>query len=258
MVECRRGTKRGLINQLGCDPNVGPLRDGLTFLSLDFEPSHQPAWTQELEWFTESIPSAELMAILRQGGILREGERPIAGKDYLPFVGQDSDMQQYIVAGNMHSLPPQDGLVGFRRINCKSFPKDNSICLTRNHADRTRLRFAVVKYPRPPHLPDFELPPIFTKDGDLVDDHRQRTRSEPFPHGAQSAHIPPPDLGAIDLHEDCWLYDGVVLPGGKAMLGRWYRCYEDALDPIAVGCVGDKEHWFEMWKCGPFLYWCID
>ena len=44
-----------------------------------------------------------------------------------------------------------------------------------------------------------------------------------------------------ELDADCWAYEGVVLPGGMIMLGRWWS----PLD--------------ETRRCmGPFVFWNVD
>ena len=44
-----------------------------------------------------------------------------------------------------------------------------------------------------------------------------------------------------ELNESCWAYEGVVLPGGMIMLGRWW-CPQD-----------------ETKRCmGPFVFWNVD
>lgn len=48
--------------------------------------------------------------------------------------------------------------------------------------------------------------------------------------------------GAID-HEALWAYEGVLLPGGQIMLGRWW-CPSDGYGE-------------EMYS-GPFILWCVD
>ena len=64
----------------------------------------------------------------------------------------------------------------------------------------------------------------------------------------------PPQTGSADFdmyHVDddaeinagCWAYEGVVLPGGMIMLGRWWSPMDDT---------GLK-------KCtGPFIFWNVD
>lgn len=40
-----------------------------------------------------------------------------------------------------------------------------------------------------------------------------------------------------------WAYEGVVLPGGEIILGRWWSTHQGTGD--------------EMYS-GPFMFWCID
>lgn len=49
------------------------------------------------------------------------------------------------------------------------------------------------------------------------------------------------DTGSID-REALWAYEGVVLPGGQIMLGRWWSVTDT-----------DKEMY-----SGPFILWCVD
>ena len=215
-----------LTSALHSEYSFGPFEDRHLFISLDFEPSHQPDWDshEDFEYFTESKPSTKLANIIRkicgqpectqkfptmkeqkedalkvlepkenkpketipndgdssedelseveidsidfddielQIGLMeslrnedkakgnkddafkeddtdkededkpeentsnagksskfkekRYGSQP--GQDYLPFVGEDSEKGD-LLAGNMHSLPPVQGLPGFRRITC--------------------------------------------------------------------------------------------------------------------------------------------
>ena len=45
--------------------------------------------------------------------------------------------------------------------------------------------------------------------------------------------------------EALWAYEGVVLPGGEVVVGRWWSPQEDDEDP-------------EEQYSGPFILWCVD
>lgn len=46
-----------------------------------------------------------------------------------------------------------------------------------------------------------------------------------------------------ELNNGCWAYEGVVLPGGMIILGRWWSPMDDS---------GEK-------RCmGPFIFWNVD
>ena len=58
---------------------------------------------------------------------------------------------------------------------------------------------------------------------------------------------------------DVWYYEGVVLPGRKMILGRWWYC--DDIGEADMRAVKDKDvdsRDLEKRDCGPFLYWCYD
>ncbi|KAF2745527.1 hypothetical protein M011DRAFT_138892 [Sporormia fimetaria CBS 119925] len=48
------------------------------------------------------------------------------------------------------------------------------------------------------------------------------------------------------LEDDLWAYEGVVLPGGRIMLGRWWYANDEPTDPD-YGSYG-----------GPFILWAVD
>ena len=53
-------------------------------------------------------------------------------------------------------------------------------------------------------------------------------------------HISSGDQSALDDH--CWCYEGIVLPGGKIILGRWWHPF------------GEETGYHDM---GPFIFWSI-
>ena len=77
----------------------------------------------------------------------------------------------------------------------------------------------------------------------------------PKKRGSNPSHNPftPPaddeDNDDIEFDEDvgidgsCWCYDGVVLPGGMIMVGRWWSPIDDSED---MECVG------------PFIFWNVE
>ena len=260
--------------------STGPFKDRHHFMSLDFEPSHQPNWDSnaDFEFFTESRPSVRQANTIRklngqpkckptpakknprQRGQPKWG--PQRGQDYLPFVGEDSEKGD-LVAGNMHCLPPAAGLPGFRRITCTyplpALSPRSSIRASRDY-EAWLTHDAVLQYARPHWVPAFQWPPFFNAQG-KVNSAFAAQRGAPFPHGAAAVHLPPPDLGAVDLQRaEATLFDGVALPGGRAIVGRWYRCYQDRAGFLeeADRRPGDRDDWFESMICGPFIYWCID
>ncbi|KAF2271401.1 uncharacterized protein EI97DRAFT_283724 [Westerdykella ornata] len=54
-----------------------------------------------------------------------------------------------------------------------------------------------------------------------------------------------PDYSQVDT-DDLWAYEGVVLPGGRIILGRWWNASPDPNHPD-YGC-----------NSGPFIWWAVD
>jgi len=59
------------------------------------------------------------------------------------------------------------------------------------------------------------------------------------------------------LDEKSWAYEGVVLPGGKIMVGRWWAALENRVDPADLE-PGEDVSWYERLTTGPFMFWCVD
>lgn len=57
-------------------------------------------------------------------------------------------------------------------------------------------------------------------------------------------------MGAASSDGDLWAYEGVVLPGGEVVVGRWWHPRE--VDADADADDGAIEY------SGPFMFWCVD
>ena len=73
------------------------------------------------------------------------------------------------------------------------------------------------------------------------------TSSQSSSLSAASDDTDPEIMDEIDddaeLNPGCWAYEGVVLPGGMIILGRWWSPMDDS---------GEK-------RCmGPFIFWNVD
>jgi hypothetical protein len=47
----------------------------------------------------------------------------------------------------------------------------------------------------------------------------------------------------VVVDESCWAYEGVVLPGGMIMVGRWWSPADDTVDRLGTG---------------PFIFWNVE
>ncbi|MCJ1382641.1 hypothetical protein MMC17_005754 [Xylographa soralifera] len=64
------------------------------------------------------------------------------------------------------------------------------------------------------------------------------------------------DLAHVDVEH--WAYEGVVLPGGKIMLGRWWSPHETPLHALIVPRDPRVPDQNERKCTGPFIFWNID
>ncbi|MCJ1461476.1 hypothetical protein MMC07_000073 [Pseudocyphellaria aurata] len=179
-------------------------------LHLDFDPAHCCPWPRGFEEHLQALPS-HLSAAAVHGHAVEPRRR---GRDYLLFSGTGMDNIPFHCSGVLHALPPQHDIPGWQRISImKKFDPE----------------------PRPPADPsayapsssttaDTSTPNPFTPDWD------QTGRD-----GEAGGHI---DMST----DDYWCYEGVVLPGGKIILGRWFSPNEDRAQCL---------------NTGPFIFWNV-
>lgn len=146
---------------------------------------------------------------------------PKRGVHYHQFSGIGNDAEPFHCSGILHPLPPQEDIPGWYRIS-------------------------MMKYFDPLAQPD-SMPP------------QSGTTWAPFqspPSEGNTPHVPNKLAGAdynlsdkyqvdddAQINAGCWAYEGVVLPGGMIMLGRWWSPMDDT---------GLK-------RCmGPFIFWNVD
>ena len=128
------------------------------------------------------------------------------GIDYLPFTGEGIDAQPFHCSGNLHALPPQQGIAGWQRIT-------------------------IMK--------------VFDPESPLPLDSWSST-PDPFSYAAFLEDVSRADsMLDIDpvLADRCWAYEGVVLPGGMVMLGRWWFPSDETGERICTG---------------PWIFWNVD
>lgn len=132
--------------------------------------------------------------------------KPRPGLDYLQFSGTGIDADPYFCSGILHALPPQRGVPGFQRITMmKIFP------------------------------PDFSADDLFTSSSNDSSSSNGNQTSWEGLNGA--SNVP----AVVD--ESCWAYEGVVLPGGMTILGRWWSPADETADRLGTG---------------PFIFWNVE
>jgi hypothetical protein len=63
---------------------------------------------------------------------------------------------------------------------------------------------------------------------------------------------------ADEYQRETWFYEGVVLPGGKLIAGRWWQPLEAPPPSRYAQMTGVDGRNLRRRVTGPFLYWCID
>ena len=214
--------------------------DGLQNLELDFDPTRNTKWPLAFEDLLGSMPTSELLEALyfqprrsprkaledtvpafrrhpstsSTSALPSPPAWPIAstapapslptlGKDFLVFSGSGVDRDPFICKGVVHPLPPQNGIPGWQRIT-------------------------LLKYFKPVSTPGFT--PV---------------NEDPFGQAPEDEHFDWANEDNLDHVEidlmNTWAYEGVVLPGGHMMLGRWWSPLNDE----------------EMLCTGPWIFWNV-
>ncbi|KAG8533295.1 uncharacterized protein KY384_002078 [Bacidia gigantensis] len=154
---------------------------------------------------------------------------PIPGKDYLQFGGSGQDLSCFHCTGITHKLPPQSGIPGWQRV-----------CMMKYGSDIDSLRSATSSGPFSSSSPGFlAASSSKTSISSSTNNLYQGVVPNPNPF-AMTSDNSLDDIGIID--DDCWCYEGIILPGGKIMVGRWWH-------PL------DEEEFSSM---GPFIFWSVD
>lgn len=162
---------------------------------------------------------------------------PRRGVHYQQFIGSGTDAEPYHCNGILHPLPPQHGIPGWHRITLMKYfdptdqessssPSSPSTTATMSQCDisptsshsscSSSNTTSLAEWPCPVDNP-VSFTPVNT--------------------------LPQIDHDTMDVDNGCWAYEGVVLPGGKIILGRWWSPIQDS---------------DEMTCIGPFIFWEVD
>ena len=213
--------------------------NGFHTLSLEFPAAAQtPAWPQAFETFLEAKPALGLCEQLDQLQTTYKHSNdpsvsdssacpgPKPGSHYQQFRGSGRDALDFSCHGIVHPLPPQNDFPGWQRITLMKRSDEIST---------------------PGHKPN--IPGLDTSAFNVLSDTT-------FPN-INSPNMAP----AIDdeINRECWCYEGVILPGGKIILGRWVslNSFDSEVSPVNLidyqwSPFQDLE---EMYLMGPFIYW---
>ena len=128
---------------------------------------------------------------------------PKKGHNFLQFSGSGVDAEPYLCTGIVHPIPPQQKIPGWQRVTMMKY----------FGSDKPKKRGS-----NPSH--NAFTPPA----DDEVDDDVEFDDD-------------------VDIDGSCWCYEGLVLPGGMIMVGRWWSPVDTSED---MECVG------------PFIFWNVE
>lgn len=146
---------------------------------------------------------------------------PKRGVHYHQFSGSGNDAEPFHCSGILHPLPPQEEIPGWYRIS-------------------------MMKYFDPLAQPG-SMPPQSDSTWAPFQSPPSEANTPYVPYKPAGADYNLSDMYQVDddaqVNAGCWAYEGVVLPGGMIMLGRWWSPMDDT----------------GMKRCmGPFIFWNVD
>ena len=155
------------------------------------------------------------------------------GKDYVVFTGAGRDLGPYQCSGVVHNLPPQSGIPGWQRLCMMKYTADPSPPSSQSSSPPSSSpNSSPSAYSAKPSSSSVSSLSSITSNGHGV---LGGQGTNPFQWLGDDAHDDP-----MYVDNDCWCYEGIVLPGGKIILGRWWHPLEDNGDLQSVG---------------PFIFW---
>ncbi|KAL9101466.1 MAG: hypothetical protein Q9163_003281 [Psora crenata] len=152
---------------------------------------------------------------------------PKPHRHYIQFSGSGKDYGPFHCTGILHNLPPQFDIPGWQRVTLmKYLVQSDSISASLGASSSPSPTFSATSsiLSASSNASGMSAPPS---------DHA----GNPFGY-----HEDGGDDEDVMLDEHCWCYEGVVLPGGKIILGRWWQ-------PLEEG--GEQRN------MGPFIFWNV-
>ena len=216
--------------------------DGFQTLNLNFDPENCTPWPAVFDEHLNAFPSPALLRKLGRYATKDEHrpasgypsppptpakkrrvdtpQKPQAQDDYLEFYGTGVDADPYVCSGILHALPPQHGIPGWQRI--------------------TLMKVFGLESPSAPSSPPNGSFPTSSSSNSNSSSSSSSSSSSNYGPSAQSNGV---SIIPAVVDGSCWAYEGVVLPGGMIMLGRWWSPTDDPVDMLGTG---------------PFIFWNVD
>lgn len=159
------------------------------------------------------------------------------GVHYHRFSGSGTDAERFHCNGILHPLMPQYDIPGWSRISLmKYFDPDTA-------GDSSP---ATQSYSSGSHSPNGSFEGISPTSSQSSN---SSAATWPYPLDKPGSFTPINSARFPQADEDfnvtygCWCYEGVALPGGKIILGRWWSPMQDDTEMICMG---------------PFIFWEVD
>ena len=157
-------------------------------------------------------------------------QEPVSGKDFLHFTGSGRDVKPFNCSGILHDLPAQSGTLGWQRVSIIKYgAKDPTTSSPSSYSSSSSATSMAA----------------FSGSSSASSASSMPSNE---PRNSASSDVSPFDWKAsedddIVIDEDCWCYEGIVLPGGKIILGRWWYPLDQDGENVALG---------------PFIFWNVE
>ena len=168
------------------------------------------------------------------------------GVHYHQFSGSGTDAEGFLCNGILHPLPPQNGIPGWQRFTMMKYfgsPHDaasQTLSPTKDHSMASDSESSTSRSStssQPNTSPSFSTTSSLGSQGPNASTSYYTTPFTPI-----NAN-PRPTAQDMDVTNGCWAYEGVVLPGRKIIVGRWWSPLQDPDEMICMG---------------PFIFWEVD
>ena len=168
--------------------------------------------------------------------------RPQVRRDYLQFHGSGQDYGPFHCTGILHNLPTQFGIPGWQRVTMMKYFVEGGSASVPSPSSSSQ--------PSSSSSSSSSFPPSATSSAGSSNSSASSTAASGVSNPSNATGNPfgygngddDDDDQQFVLDEHCWCYEGVVLPGGKIILGRWWQ-------PLEEG---------EEMRClGPFIFWNV-
>ena len=203
-------------------------------------PQLEKPWQADMKHRTAPASSTNVITSANTSAI--QTANPVAAlptrqKDYIQISGSGRDLERFECAGILHNLPPQSGIPGWQRLSMMKFWHQESSSPTPSLSSSPSSSLSSDS------SSTFATSSTTTTTTSSVNSTVPSTgTANPFGYASGGSDGGFQHQQHFLLDERCWCYEGVVLPGGKIVLGRWWHPFEDPEERRSLG---------------PFVFWNV-